>query len=137
MNNIQEEVIGQVESTYGERAIVEVFKKGTKKKSGEKLDASNQLNAKPGFVVNVAWRQISKKKDNMMLILPPVLATIAGLIVSYHMVWYIKKPLPREQVMLVGTLIWTLLGAFYSFRYWRYTYGRGLQPTITGIIRKY
>lgn len=130
------EIIGHVVKTKGERAIVEIYEKNSKKKSKEVLDVSNPINAKIGYIVKIEWRRVSKSRDKFMLVMPPILSLLAGAIFSYNLAGFLsrKNPVDTVTVMAIGVSIWTALGIFYSFRYWRDTYGRGLQPTIMSII---
>lgn len=134
----KEVVIAQVMKTKGDRAIVELYENNSKKKSGETLDALNNVKAKEGYIVKVSWREINKTKDKLMLLVPPIFFIIAGVIFSYAMTEHFarRKVVPLEDVMIVGVGIWAFLGLMYSFRYWRYTYGRGLQPTVIDVVRK-
>ena len=134
----KEVFIGQVAKTKGDRAIVELYEKNSKQKSGEILDALNTVKARRGYIVKVTWREINKTKDKLMLVLLPVCFIIAGIFFGYVMTEYFarRKAVPLEDVMMVSVGVWGVLGFFYTFKYWRDTYGRGDQPTIIDIIGK-
>lgn len=134
----KDEIIGEVVKVNGERAMVELFEKNSKKKSKEVLDVSNPIKAPQGYIVKIEWRKMSRFRDNFMLFAPPVLSAIAGVIFSYGMFDYfsLRKPVPLEDVMFIGVGAWLSLGLFYSVRHFRQNYGRGNQPTIVNIIRK-
>lgn len=134
----KDEIIGEVVKTSGERAIVELFEKNSKKKSNEVVDVSNPIKAPKGYIVRIEWRKTSKTRDNFMLFAPPVLSAIAGVVFSYGMFDYFnrRKPVPFEDVMMICVGVWLFLGLFYSIRHYRQNYGRGNQLTIIGILRK-
>ena len=135
----QEDIFGEVVKVKGERVIVEIFKSNSKEKSGEVLDAANPISAKSGYIVKLAYRKIGKKSDFLMLIMPPILCLIAGVIFSYSMVEHFnrKKPVATEDVMPIGVAVWLFVGLYFSYKYWRDVYGRGRQLTVVNIIAKF
>jgi hypothetical protein len=128
-----EEILGKVLNASGERAIVGLFQAGGQELSGEELDVLNSLAARPGAVVELDWIQVSARRDKIMLVLPSILSVAAGAILGYHLALRFKQPV--QYGMLLGAGIWLSLGLLSSFRYWKYTYGRGRQPNIVKIVR--
>ncbi len=128
-----EQQIGKIVRLKGDRAFVALITSGEEKQA-EEIDALNSISARKGDKVTIAWRSISKKKDLLMLWAPPLLSIIAGAIFGYRMAIYLKYP--PEEGLFYGILIWLFLGVVYSFRYWLYAYGRGLQPTVINILER-
>jgi hypothetical protein len=130
----KEEIIGKIIKIKGERAIVEVLKKDGRETTGETLDVNNPLQTKAGWLVKIKWQKTGKIADNTLLILPTLAAIIAGGIFGYYMARRMKAP--AEWGVLAGAVLWGLFGLSYSYKYWRDTYGRGLQPTVVDIMKK-
>ncbi|MDR2006259.1 MAG: hypothetical protein LBP78_03315 [Acidaminococcales bacterium] len=128
------EITGKIIKTKGERAIVEILKKDGREATGETLDVSCPLKTSPGWLVRIKWQKTSKTTDNLLLLLPPVAAVIAGAIFGYHMA--LRMKMPTDRGILFGALLWGVFGLSYSYKYWRDTYGRGLQPTVVDILKK-
>ncbi len=124
----KQEKFGKVSELKGYRALVLV-----KGQDGEEqaIDALNNLNAKKGDKVKVVWRKTSRMRDISMIVGPPLLCIAAGIIFGYRMALYLKMAI--DMGIAAGVAIWLLLGISYSFRYWRYAYGRGLQPVIDAV----
>lgn len=129
-----EEIIGKIIKTKGERSLVEVLKKGGREASGETLDVSNPLKTSPGWLVRIKWQKTSKTVDNVLLVLPSAASLIAGAIFGYHMASRMK--MPQEWGALFGAILWGVFGFSHSYKYWRDNYGRGLQPTVVAILKK-
>jgi hypothetical protein len=130
----KEEIIGKIIKIKGERAIVEVLKEDGWEKTGKTLDVNDPLKTKIGWVVRIKWKETGKITDNALLVLPTLASMLAGALFGYHMAQRVK--VPTEWGLLAGTVLWGLFGLSYSYKYWRDTYGRGLQPTVEDVLKR-
>lgn len=127
------EIRGYVVSRKGQRAIVKVDKeKSTKRGLPTMLDCWNNIEAKPGEIVEVEMRSMDDRNAKLMIYGIPICSLLAGIAFGNAMAGFFGT----DKLITIGisVVLWLIMGFTYASNFKRDVAGRGEQPVIKALI---